>query len=172
MDQWYVLKLNPEPWRIGPIACVGKRGIRVGRDQQLAAYQEAIKESLGKCKMIEGKVRLVIYLWRNRPEYTTALSRRHRKHEADATNMQKALEDALQGVLFRNDRDVVDIRTVVVEQGPDVSECIIIRVRDVPNTEEDTLIHQEIPPHVMNIRKEFQQESKKKDRNISEEWKG
>jgi hypothetical protein len=44
---WYVVHVNPEPWAVGPLD-LGRRGGKVyatmGQNQQLAAYQEAVRE--------------------------------------------------------------------------------------------------------------------------------
>lgn len=130
---WYVLDVNPEPWAIGPVSVGRKNGKvfgTVGRNQQLYNFQQAVKEELGDGhEMIVGPIELRIFLWRRRDEYQTPQARTHRKHEADATNMQKAIEDACQGVLFKNDKDVKYIRTYCVEQGPDVTPLIVLAVR-------------------------------------------
>lgn len=151
-ERWFVLDLNPEPWAIGPVGYSrrgGKMSAYVGRNQQLDAYKQAIKEALGTDHaMIEGKVKLRFYFWRNRAEYSTPQARTHRKHEADATNMQKATEDALQGILFANDKDVNDVRSIVVEQGPDVIGRIVIMVapsNDLPD------IMAQFPDHISEL---------------------
>jgi Holliday junction resolvase RusA-like endonuclease len=131
-DLWFVLDVNPEPWAIGPVGyrrSGGKMSAYVGQNQQLNAYKEAIKESIGKQDMLTGKVSITFFFWRNRAEYTTPQSRSHRKHEADATNMQKATEDALQGILYGNDKDNMHVESYVVEQGPDVEGKVVIRAR-------------------------------------------
>lgn len=131
--RWFVLEVNPEPWAIGPVGYArrgGKMSAYVGRNAQLDAYKEAIREELGDGhEMIEGKVELKFFFWRNRAEYKTHQARTHRKHEADGTNMMKATEDALQGVLFKNDRDVNRSEWAVVEQGPDVRGKVVIAIR-------------------------------------------
>ncbi len=132
--KWYVLDLNPEPWAIGPVGYArrgGKMSAYVGRNAQLDAYKQAVKEEFGDpihLDMIEGKVTLMFFFWRNRPEYTTPQARTHRKHEADVTNLQKATEDALQGVLFKNDKDVNNIHSILVDQGPNVKGKIVIGI--------------------------------------------
>jgi Holliday junction resolvase RusA-like endonuclease len=100
----------------------------VGQNQQLNAYKEAVREELGEQELQQGEHTLYLYFWRNRPEYTTAQARTHRKHEADLTNLQKATEDALQGVLFANDRDVKEVHSVLMAQGPDVEPAIVIGI--------------------------------------------
>lgn len=149
---WYVLDLNPEPWAIGPVGYArreGKMSAYVGRNAQLDAYKEAVREALGDGHVpLEGKVRLVCLFWRERSEYTTPQARRHRKHEADATNLLKATEDACQGVLFVNDRDNNDVRGVIVEQGPDVKARVVIGVGVSPEIPD---IVEQIPTHVWEL---------------------
>lgn len=147
--QWHFLEINPEPWAIGPVGYArrnNKMAAYVGRNAQLDAYKNAIKEELGNGYMlIEGKVELRFYFWRNRAEYETPQARTHRKHEADVTNLQKATEDALQGVLFKNDKDTNVISSVMVAQGPGVVGKIVIAVRQgIPNPN----IFTELPDHI------------------------
>ena len=130
--RWYLLNVNPEPWAIGTIN-VGKKNNkffpRVGANPQLVAYKEAIADELANVeKLPDGQYDLDFFLWRTLDSYVTASGKRHRKHQSDATNLQKALEDALQGVLFDNDRDVRAISSTVVEQGADVTPRIVISV--------------------------------------------
>lgn len=128
-DYWYVLNVNPEPWAIGSLGLgrkAGKMYPYVGQNAQLAAYQSAVREALGPQTKIEGNVEVNFYFWRNLATYETQTGRDHRKHYADATNLQKATEDALQGVLFDNDKFVVDVHSVVMDQGPHVKGKIVI----------------------------------------------
>lgn len=134
---YFELDLNPEPWAVGPVV-VGRKANKmygnIGRNQQLFAYQEAVREELEnldakKHWIDKSKIELAFYFWRNRAEYTTPQSRGHRKHEADLTNLQKATEDALQGVLFKNDKDVARVTSTMVAQGPEVEGRIVIGVR-------------------------------------------
>jgi len=114
--QWYVLGLNAEPWRVGPLG-VGRTKAKklfpyVGRDQQLYAYQEAVKMGLNHLYpnaplLPEVEVELVFYFHHVLEEYETASGRKTRDNEADLTNLVKATEDAIQGVLIRNDRLVM-----------------------------------------------------------------
>lgn len=129
---WFCIGINPEQWQVGPLS-VGRRNGKLfpiaGRDQQLAAYQEAIREEMGDgFEPLTGKQRIRFYFWRTTEGYSTASGRSHRRHQADATNLQKALEDALQGILYENDRDTWDIRSVIVDQGPDVIGKVLFSV--------------------------------------------
>ena len=143
---WMVLNISPEPWAVGPVGYArhdGKMSAYVGRNTQLAAYESAVHEEVSEqwgMPMIEGKVGLRFYFWRNRATYTTPQARSHRKHEADATNLQKATEDALQGIIFANDRDVADIHSVLVEQGPDVKGKILIAAWKIDDYEHEALL--------------------------------
>lgn len=148
-EEWYVLELNAEPWALGPLSVGRKNGgvfPMIGQNSQLKAFQEAVKEVLGIRAYKEGPLKLTFYFWRDRAEYTTPNQRQHRKHQADATNLQKATEDALQGVLFENDKDVQDVRTVIVEQGPGVMPRIIVKIEPYMGLDPN-----EIPAHVWDI---------------------
>jgi Holliday junction resolvase RusA-like endonuclease len=130
---WFVLDVNPEPWAIGPLSVTRNKGKLipyVGRNLQLHAYKQAVKSELGEGHtLIVGPVELRFYFWRRRDSYTTPQARGHRKHEADVTNLQKSTEDALQGILFKNDKDTNDVRSVMVEQGANVHGRVVIAVR-------------------------------------------
>ncbi len=129
MDRWYVLHINPDPWAIGPIS-VGKRNGKyipiVGRNEQLYSYQEAVKAELADTEQLPfDEFELTFFFWRRLDTHETG-----RKHQADATNLLKATEDALQGVLFENDRNARDVRSTIVAQGPDMKPCVVIRARE------------------------------------------
>lgn len=131
--RWYYLHINPEPWAVGPLDLGRKSGklyATMGQNQQLAAYQEAVRDELRSQdpEFIEGQAFIQAWFWRNRAEYTTPNQRKHRKHEADGTNMLKAIEDACQGVLFNNDRDNQAGAWWIVEQGAEVEGKILLRV--------------------------------------------
>jgi len=132
---WFCLGINPEPWAVGPLS-VGRRngGLFpiIGQNAQLHAYQEAIREEMGDgFELLEGRQAVRFYFWRNQVAYLTGGKRLVTKNVADVTNMQKALEDALQGVLFENDRDTWDIRSVIVDQGPDVIGKVLFSVESI-----------------------------------------
>lgn len=134
--EWFVLDVNPEPWAVGPLS-VGRKAGKVfpymGRNDQLFHYKEAVKEELVGCDLFleNCKIELQLFFWRRRDEYKTPQARTHRKHEADLTNLQKATEDALQGVLFKNDKDVKRIESRIVDQGPDVIPKVVLGVRKI-----------------------------------------
>lgn len=146
-DHWYHLHVNPEPWSTGDIQVGRKSGKAFGRlsaPAGLVAYQQAVREELADVEHLpSGLYRVTFYIWREQVTYISNADKRVRKHQADATNMQKALEDALQGVLIDNDRNVQDIRTRIVEQGPNVKPQVIIKISALDEFNPD-----EIPDHV------------------------
>lgn len=149
-DRWFHLPLNPEPWAIGSIG-IGKRGGKIhptmSPNPQLVTYKEAIKEELGKVQPLpEGEYDLYFWFWRVLDSYTLASGRDSRRKQADATNLQKATEDALQGLLIGNDRNVRKIGSEIVEQGPEVKAGIVIRARPWEGHNPD-----EIPSHVWDL---------------------
>lgn len=125
---WYYIGVNPDPWAVGPLS-IGKRGgkffPKMGANAQLVAFKQAVKEDLESQDFVElqhhEQYVLRFYFWR-RLEGTG----RNVKHYADATNMQKATEDALQDVLIGNDRDVRDVQSIIVAQGPEVARPGIV----------------------------------------------
>lgn len=133
--KWYIIDgVNPEPWTLGPLG-VGRRAGGyfpfVGPNKGLQAYQRAVQEELADVDftLLKGGVGLEFYFWRRLTLISTVNSKRsHRSHIADATNLQKGLEDALQGIVFTNDNQVGDVRSVVVEQGPNVTPRIVMKV--------------------------------------------
>lgn len=134
-EQWFVLNINPEPWAVGPLGVArreGKLAPYMGRNQQLDAYKEAVRDELitryPTLEMLPPGYELDFYFWRNRADYQ-GTTKQVRKNQADATNMQKATEDALQGLLIENDRDVLRVGSAIMAQGPDVRGAVAFRVR-------------------------------------------
>lgn len=135
---YFNLDINPEPWRIGPVSAARnkKNGgwyAQVGRDQQLHAYKQAVREQLGDYNtfLAPGLFVSKYFFWRRRDSYTTQLQREHRKHEADLTNMLKATEDACQEILFGNDRDCVSHENYIFEQDTDVRPRVVVGVSPI-----------------------------------------
>lgn len=175
---YLVIDVNPEPWAVGPIQAArkgGKIAAWMGKNQQLAAFQEAVKEAVkeqwGGLPPLEGFMDLTVYLWRSRDEYRNENDRRHRKHEADATNMLKATEDALQGVLFHNDKSNISVHSHIMQQGPDVAGKIVIKLERVEPVAHRRAIIERFPPEVKAalIQSEFRNSPDIEDRL---EWRG
>lgn len=136
----YSLDLNPLPWTPGTITSArGKGGGRYAKmikDPALEFYQEAVREAMWETypdivTSPKGTpLRMEFYFWRQLEGASDAEGKKHRAHRADATNLQKALEDALQGVLYENDQDVIDIRSIIVDQEQDTKAGIAIVIGD------------------------------------------
>lgn len=131
----YALGLNPEPWAIGPVTPTrrknGSLGASVGQNAQLNAYKEAVRESLQlqNPELVSGEVQLNMWFSRTLARHVTkATEAQINKHWADVTNLQKATEDALQGVLIENDRNVRQVYSTVVDQGMHVLPWLVIQV--------------------------------------------
>jgi Holliday junction resolvase RusA-like endonuclease len=124
--------LNPEPWKA---ALKGKNGFR--KDEGLRSYQEAMKEDVKKALTDAGHVlplypkdtilRVHFDFWRQL-EKTTIGGRTRRRQDADATNMQKAAEDALQGVVYHNDKMNRHVSSEILEVGFDTKPGVAIFV--------------------------------------------
>lgn len=150
--RWFTLPLNPEPWKVGPLDLGRKNGHifpKIGPDAGLVAFQEAVRETIGEQPMLTGHIVLRFFFWRQQATYQMENGKRKMRHVADATNLQKALEDALQGVLFPNDREVDDVHSVIVEQGPKVTPLIIIGVDSHDHEMSDGIF--ELPPIVYSL---------------------
>lgn len=129
--RYFVLRLNPEPWAVGSVTGGRRNGKIIGRvspNPNLQAFQNAVREELQDTeKLPPGEYKLTFYFWREMAMYLDAADRKRHRNQADATNMQKGLEDALQGVLFDNDRDVREIRSVIVSQTRDTEPAVLIK---------------------------------------------
>jgi hypothetical protein len=117
-----IYELNPQPWSASMHV---KRG-------PLLAYQQALKEELAAQGAtlwpVGASISLRLQFWRQLESEIDYDRRRHVMKYADATNLQKATEDALQGVLFGNDRYVKEILSRIEEQGVDVKPKVIITI--------------------------------------------
>jgi Holliday junction resolvase RusA-like endonuclease len=134
MDIWRVIDVNPEPWVAPPFTVArnrssGKAFAKAGKNSQLAAFQDAVREALESSKeIVTGEIVLRFFFWRRLDQYK-GVRRTVTKNQVDATNLQKATEDALQGIFFGNDRNVRDVRSVIVEQGQDVIPRIVLNIQ-------------------------------------------
>jgi Holliday junction resolvase RusA-like endonuclease len=130
--------VNPEPWRsprLGTKRVAGKVTPAAFKDANLRSYQEAVKEvlteeltTLGYELPIfeEGSLLTISFgFWRQTESYQGE-GRRNVRARPDLTNMQKATEDALQGVLYKTDRRNVMVQSALVEVGPLVEPRILI----------------------------------------------
>lgn len=119
--QSYILHVNPEPWKTPPFSPARKNGKMIvvsGRDETSFVTKEAIAAALREqgAEMLEPPYWIHLYFWRHREHYVSEKGRNMHKREADATNMQKLTEDAMQGVLINNDVNVRIVTSQVVGQ--------------------------------------------------------
>ena len=128
-SHWYLITdINPEPWAIGNLSVIRGRGSGkpipiVGPNAKLAMFKEALADEMKRqypdeITMMEGDLRIEFHFWRSSDHGNVA----------DATNLQKATEDALQGVLYENDRSTRHISSHIVEQTPTTRPAIGILI--------------------------------------------
>lgn len=127
MTTFVIEGINPEPWTASQSSTGKKNGKLVTRffkDEKLRSYQEAVKESLRAdypdfLPLTENAM-LRLFLWRRLDKGAQVM---------DTTNGQKALEDALQGVLLSNDRQDLYVTTILMSQTKDTEPLIIIKLQ-------------------------------------------
>lgn len=134
MDWYLVTDINPEPWTASEGSVGRKSGkmfVMFHKPTQLRNYQEALKTEFVKQNpeytQLSGLVSLELYFWRRLEQVES--DRRSRAHIADATNLQKATEDALQKILFPNDRDIRRITSEIISQSADTDPAILIGIQ-------------------------------------------
>lgn len=117
--------INPEPWE-APQASTGRRGKKIFTSMHSTAkqrnYQEAIKEMaddllLEQPFFINPPYDVRFFFWRD----TTGGAM-----VADATNLQKSTEDALQGKFYSNDRYNPAVSSVIIDQGAHVLPAVLV----------------------------------------------
>ncbi len=131
-EMYLIQGINPVPWKApNASALKTKSGFAIPKlssPAELKNYQEAIKEAAMEpppVLMEHERLDLRFFFWRQ-------AGTKH-DHQADATNMQKALEDVLQGILYVNDSAVVHVESTIQAQGPDVEPNIIIEIGPAPD---------------------------------------
>lgn len=121
--QSFLILTNPEPWRVPPMspgrAKNGHLITKSGRDEMLFSYQEEVREALTSAGayVMEPGYKIDLYFYRLQETVNTGSGRKNKRSRADATNMQKAVEDALQGTVIHNDVDTYDIHSRVIPAG-------------------------------------------------------
>lgn len=117
--------VNPEPWAIGTVNCYGKGRGTISPNLKMLNYQNAIREELterleygGTIPDHEWPLDLRLYYFRST----------ERGHPADVTNLNKSTEDALQGILFANDRLNRRVTGEIIEQHPHVEHVGLVIV--------------------------------------------
>lgn len=142
--QIFIKDVNPEPWTVPDLGLGRKPGgvypIATTKAVQ-RMYQTAIRESVQQAlpsdfEMFPDEQRLELRIVVRRQIETitkvnvkTGKSRTTKGHIADATNIQKATEDALQGLIFTNDNQVGHASCEIIAQGEDEDPGIYITVK-------------------------------------------
>lgn len=150
-EEWFVIDENPVGWAVGPLS-VGRRNGKlvpmIGRNQELSSFQEGVKETIihkypAFEMFVDTDVEVRIFVWKRLEEYRSASGRVTRDKKADATNIQKAVEDSIQALLIDNDVHVRRITTEVVRQDTSTNGCIIIAIKPYEGFDPD-----QIPTHI------------------------
>lgn len=135
-----ITDINPEPWTAPDVNIAYGKNRRpypqVSTGSIQRAYQAGIRESVleayPKIEMFpdDAKLCLRIWVWRRLDEYQTVKGKDQSRHAADMTNIQKATEDALQGILYRNDTQCKVVQTIEMEQDHTTSMQLLVVVDD------------------------------------------
>jgi len=154
--------VNPVPWK-APINTVQRRGSKSfcqsRKHPDTDAYQQQLidrfsvlypdVESLGK----EWDVELTITFWRDLTPFKRSDGRTGRARKADVSNMVKSTEDALQGILFDNDRQVQSASGIIAHQAMDIEPLLLIELSVVERSDEllrrPTMDDDDIVPHAI-----------------------
>jgi len=135
---YWVTGINPEPWAIGSPYRRGSKSLGISPNGKLKAYQEALADEFAQQnahgQAHEGSLKVTFYFWRSSAHGNVA----------DATNLQKATEDGLQGVLYANDRRNLHVSSVIMEQQPSTSPHILIVVEPFDRALYDDIITPEV----------------------------
>lgn len=137
---YIITNINPEPWAVGKAQAVrrknGSLGATVSPNLKLQSYQNALRDEMSELDTVKytGDVALSFTFWRQVEEGSTG-SKKMSGHTADVTNLQKATEDALQGILYDNDNQVKFITSEILEQSTDTIPSIVISVCNMEDKE-------------------------------------
>lgn len=125
-EQYFIHGINPEPWTAPNMTRAGG----VYKSETVRAYQEAISDefqnSYPNVTPTSDPCSITFCFWRELGGYEVGDGRKANRHIADATNLQKATEDALQGFLYVNDNLVRIVRSVIVSQTADTHPALLI----------------------------------------------
>lgn len=121
---YWLSGINPEPWAIGSPFRRGSKGLGISPNGKLKAYQDAVREEFphqnAHARLHEGELDVKFFFWRSSAHGNTA----------DATNLMKSTEDALQGILYKNDKANLHVHSCIMEQAPATSPHILIQVSE------------------------------------------
>jgi Holliday junction resolvase RusA-like endonuclease len=165
--RWFRIDLNPVPWAVGPLftkrVSQTKSVAAMGANSELVNYQNAIKAALkDEGEILQGPLKLTLFFWRQIEEYKTAAGRKARSHEADLTNLQKAVEDALHGIFYTNDKIVSVVDARIIRQDTETEGCIVIGIKELTYTEVSIGIDSMIPQEILHPKEEHDENDDRK----------
>jgi Holliday junction resolvase RusA-like endonuclease len=141
-----VTGINPVQWKEpnhgvarGP---KGRQYVSSWKNAEMQAYQLALCEAIVDADpdrqfpiYESGDLIVDFFFWRNLERtISPRTGRATSKRRADRTNLLKSTEDALQGILYANDSQIIGGEAIVVAQGHDVAPAVVVIVR--PATDE------------------------------------
>lgn len=134
-EYWYIARINPVPWT-SPSVSIGRKNGKpyplVYSAAELKTYKSGLKEELENnypdIPLIEDEIGIEFFFYRRLDTLDRGKRRSGHGQEADATNLQKSTEDALQGLLFKNDRQVISAHSWIMEQGIEVDPLVVIHL--------------------------------------------
>jgi Holliday junction resolvase RusA-like endonuclease len=133
---WYIVpNLNPVPWSSPSVSIGHKNGKpfpMVYAATEMKNYKQALKDEIERmypdAPLIEDEIALRFFFWRRLDLGDKKKGRKSRGHVADATNLQKSTEDALQGVLFKNDIQVIHTESWLMEQTDETKPLLVVNL--------------------------------------------
>jgi len=126
-EQWFIVPVNPQPWTVPTFSAGMKNGhmfCSPAPDAKGNDFKEAVQEELRAQNAYMMKAPYRIEFWFDHKLEST------RSKAVDATNMQKLAEDALQGIVIDNDRNVSEIHSYNFEQDGMAAGMFLIHVVD------------------------------------------
>lgn len=153
---WYVLSLNPVPWTVGELGFSGSKGgkkhVYMAPNKDLKLYKEAIQEEMERFDTFPLATELdVVFVFNRALDAVFRGNARSRAHQADATNMQKATEDALQGILFTNDSQNRVVMSIIREQNFEASPCVAIGIKVTNGNRVRSLIDPAVEAEIVKV---------------------
>lgn len=140
-----VVGINPEPWT-SPSLGTKRAGGRIVptsfKDENLRSYQMAVHELVEEALAEQG-IMTPVYgkgvelgarfsFWRQLDRYHVSEGRTRVRQQPDLTNLVKAFEDALQGLLYVNDRAIRESVGCLVDVGQDLEPAAMVEVHPLP----------------------------------------
>lgn len=175
------LGFNPTPWAIGPLGLgrnkqTGKMIPVIGPNTSLVAYQEAVRSELIRqgAEMLPPDYSIRFRFSRQLEKYVSnATGRNVTRNRADATNLQKATEDAMQGIMLNDDENVVCIQSrFASKQSNDTDPWVLIEcMYDIKGLEdEDVLLPGSLSDEGLEAMRSIKKWKATPDRVVNNEW--